>query len=555
MVKEIKSPKAGKIFKISIKAGDKVSSGQELMLLETKKGNAPVKSMFEGVVESVEAAEGDEVKPEDVLVKIATLEEAAAESSQEKTKAVERMDSDVTVIGGGPGGYVAAIKAAKMGAKVVLVEKESLGGTCLNCGCIPTKALVRSAEVFDSFKEVEDYGLSVSGYAVDMGKVIGRKNSIVERLVGGIQYLVERNGIKLVSGTGRFEDGNTVLAEGQEKITRISSRNVIIATGSESVHIPIPGADSGIVLTSREILEMKELPQKLAIIGGGVIGMEFAFIYAAFGVEVSVIEFLDDVLQVLDQDVIEEIRTAAEEKGIRLYTGSKVEQVIETEDGKGIVRFSREGEQRYLSVDKVLMAVGRKPYLEGLQLEKAGVEMNGSGRGIKVNSRMQTSNSSVYAIGDATNIIQLAHVASHQGIVAAENIMGHDSEMDYSAVPSAIFTHPEIASVGMTEKEASSKGLDVEVGKFPFAANGKALAMGNDRGFIKVIKDRGTSRVLGAAVIGINAADLVAPLTLAVRNGLTSKQISETIFAHPTTAEVIHEGVLSVEGGALHFAE
>lgn len=551
----VKSPRLGTVGKINIKAGDKIDIGQELLSLETKKGNAVVKAQFAGIVESIEVEEGVQVKAADVLLKITQFKEKNTRNSEEKVKPVEKIESDITIVGGGPGGYVAAIKAAKMGAKVVLIEKESLGGTCLNWGCIPTKALVRSAEVYDSLKEAEEFGLSVKEYSVDMEKVINRKSSIVSKLVGGIQYLIEKNSIKLISGNGKLVDKNTVKAETEDKIIEVNSKNIILATGSETVYLPIPGANSKGVLISKEILDMKKLPKKLAVIGGGVIGMEFAFIYASFGVEVFVVEYLDNVLQMLDQDIIDEIKAAAEKKGIKLYTGSRVEEIIDTEDDKCIVRFTKGGELKYISVDKVLMSVGRKPYLEGLGIEEAGIELNDNKRGIKVNSKMQTNIDNIYAIGDVTNIIQLAHVASHQGIVAVENIMRHDVKMDYSVVPSAIFTHPEIATVGLTEKEAKSKGMDIEVGKFPYAANGKALTMGDERGFIKVIKDKASNKVVGAGIVGINSADLISPLTLAIRNGLTTKQIVETIFAHPTTAEVIHEGVLSVEGGALHFAE
>ncbi|QGU94307.1 dihydrolipoyl dehydrogenase [Clostridium bovifaecis] len=551
----VKSPRLGTVGKINVKAGDKIDVGQELIALETKKGNAVVKAQSAGIIESIEVEEGAQVKAADVLVKITQFKEKNTRNSEEKVKPVEKIESDITIVGGGPGGYVAAIKAAKMGAKVVLIEKESLGGTCLNWGCIPTKALVRSAEVYDSLKEAEEFGLSVKEYSVDMEKVINRKSSIVSKLVGGIQYLIEKNSIKLISGNGKLVDKNTVKAETEDKIIEVNSKNIILATGSETVYLPIPGANSKGVLTSKEILDMKKLPKKLAVIGGGVIGMEFAFIYASFGVEVYVVEYLDNVLQMLDQDIIDEIKAAAEKKEIKLYTGSRVEEIIDTEDDKCIVRFTKGGESKYISVDKVLMSVGRKPYLEGLGIEEAGIELNDNKRGIKVNSKMQTNINNIYAIGDVTNIIQLAHVASHQGIVAVENIMGHDVKMDYSAVPSAIFTHPEIATVGLTEKDVKSKGMDVEVGKFPYAANGKALTMGDERGFIKVIKDKASNKVVGAGIVGINSADLISPLTLAIRNGLTTKQIVETIFAHPTTAEVIHEGVLSVEGGALHFAE
>lgn len=556
MITEVKATRLGTIGKINVQVGSKIASGQELLAMETKKGNAVLKSTCNGIIESIEVEEGMEVKVAQVLLKVREAqEENNVAEKEEKIKPVEKIESDITVIGGGPGGYVAAIKAAKMGKKVVLVEKESLGGTCLNWGCIPTKALVRSAEVYDSIKEADAFGITAKEFKVDMAKVIGRKNSIVSRLVQGIEYLMDKNSIKVIKGNGKFLDKNTVEAETEEKKVQIQSKNVIVATGSETVYLPIPGAKSKNVLTSKEILDLKELPESLAIIGGGVIGMEFAFIFASFGVKVSVVEFLDNILQMLDQDVIDEITAAAKKKGITLYTGSKVEEIIDTEDNKSILKFTKNGEAKYISVHKVLMSVGRKPYLDNLSLESAGVELNDNKKGIKVDLKMRTNVPNIYAIGDATNIIQLAHVASHQGLVAVENIMDKNMEMDYNAVPSAIFTHPEIATVGLAEKAAKEKGLDVEIGKFPYAANGKALTMGDERGFIKIIKDKATSKIVGASIIGINSADLISPLTLAIRNGLTTEQIIETIFAHPTTAEVIHEGVLSVEGGALHFAE
>lgn len=554
MVKDIKSTKAGTIFDISIAIGEKVHVDQKLMALETKKGTVEIVSLYDGIVTAIKVAEGDEVKIDTVLIECSATVGACSQPTANGPEAIEKINCDITVIGGGPGGYVAAIKAAQMGAKVVLVEKEALGGTCLNWGCIPTKALVRSAELFDNLKDIEDYGLSIDGYQVNMPKVIKRKNAIVERLVEGIHYLIEKNIITLIKGSGAFEDKNTVIVEELGKITRICSNNIIIATGSEVTRLPIPGADLKGVLDSKELLDLEILPKRLTIIGGGVIGMEFAFIYSSFGVEVAVIEYCDDILTALDTDVIDEIRSAAEEKGIHLFTGSQVNEIIETGSGQHLIRYTTQGETKELTSDTVLMAVGRRPYLEGLQLEKADIETNKQGYGIKVNTRMQTTTEHIYAIGDVTNILQLAHVASHQGLVAVENILNHTVEMDYSAVPSAIFTHPEIAAVGLSEKEARKQGLDVEVGKFPFAANGKALTMGDDRGFIKILKEKQSQKIVGATIIGINAADLIATLTLAIKNGLTTDQIVETIFAHPTTAEVIHEGALSVEGGALHFA-
>jgi dihydrolipoamide dehydrogenase len=293
----------------------------------------------------------------------------------------------------------------------------------------------------------------------------------------------------------------------------------------------------------------------MIIVGGGVIGMEFAFILANLDVEVTVIEYFEDILAALDDDVCEEITKIAAEKGIKLYTGSKVESIFESEDDKCIVAFSKDGNTRYVTADKVLMAVGRQPYLEDIGIEKIGIELNDNKRGIKVNEKMQTNVENIYAIGDVTNIIQLAHVASHQGIVAVKNILGQDTDMNYDVVPSAIFTTPEIGMVGMSEKEAIKKGIDIKIGKFPFAANGKALTLGERKGFVKLIKDNKTNKVIGGTIIGPHATDLIAEVALAVKNGLTAEAIAETIHAHPTTAESLHEASLALEGGALHFAE
>lgn len=552
MTKNITSTKAGTVFDIDVSVGDTVSFDQKLLEIETKKGNVAVLSPYQGVIESVAVSEGDKVDVDAILLQICVTETPADQEIFDS--AVEEIDSELTIIGGGPGGYVAAIKAAKMGLKVILIEKESLGGTCLNWGCIPTKALVRSAEMFESVKNIEPFGLTVDSVSLDLKRVIRRKNEIVGRLVGGIQYLIEQNRIRLISGDAKFIDQKSVSVNDSKKNYHIKSQHIIIATGSETTRLAIPGVDLEGVLDSRQLLDLDVLPDKLAIIGGGVIGMEFAFIYAAFGAKVTVIEYLPEILPSLDDDVIREIKSASQKMGISILTHSEVKKISQTDNQQLCVHFNNQGSNRELMVDKVLMAVGRRPYTKGLDLENAGIK--DTQKGIKVNAMMQTDVEDIYAIGDVTNIIQLAHVASHQGIIAVENIAGNQNHlMNYDAVPCAIFTHPEIASVGLTEKGAAQQNLSVTVGKFPYAANGKALAMGDDQGFIKVIADKASKKVLGATIVGLNAADLIATLTVSVQNGLTTEQLAKTIFAHPTTAEVIHESVLATEGGALHFID
>lgn len=552
MTKNITSTKAGTVFDIDVSVGDTVSLDQKLLEIETKKGNVAVLSPYQGVIESVAVSEGDKVDVDAILLQICVTETPADQEIFDS--AVEEIDSELTIIGGGPGGYVAAIKAAKMGLKVILIEKESLGGTCLNWGCIPTKALVRSAEMFESVKNIEPFGLTVDSVSLDLKRVIRRKNEIVGRLVGGIQYLIEQNRIRLISGDAKFIDQKSVSVNDSKKNYHIKSQHIIIATGSETTRLAIPGVDLEGVLDSRQLLDLDVLPDKLAIIGGGVIGMEFAFIYAAFGAKVTVIEYLPEILPSLDDDVIREIKSASQKMGISILTHSEVKKISQTDNQQLCVHFNNQGSNRELMVDKILMAVGRRPYTKGLDLENAGIK--DTQKGIKVNTMMQTDVEDIYAIGDVTNIIQLAHVASHQGIIAVENIAGNQNHlMNYDAVPCAIFTHPEIASVGLTEKGAAQQNLSVTVGKFPYAANGKALAMGDDQGFIKVIADKASKKVLGATIVGLNAADLIATLTVSVQNGLTTEQLAKTIFAHPTTAEVIHESVLATEGGALHFID
>jgi len=562
---------SGKVGKIHKKVNDLIKAGDEFLDIESNKGNITICSDVTGIIKSIEIKVGDTVKKGDVLAKIEG-EQVGSDNKETKKDAKnstgfnymgnlmkpkkEDIDVDITIVGAGPGGYVAAIQAAKSGAKVALVEKENIGGTCLNRGCIPTKAFVRSSEVFKNLKESETYGLTAENISVDINKVVSRKNEVVKQLVSGIEYLIDKNNILLFKGEGDILDNHTVFTKNGNKETTIHTKNIIIATGSESSLIPLKGVDSPNVLTSKEMLDLKEMPKKLVVVGGGVIGMEFAFVFNNFGVDVTVVEYLDDILATLDTDISSEITTIAEEKGIKVYTSSKVEEIIDTEDKQSVVVFSKEDKKHYVTADKILLAVGRKPNITGIDSKKLGIELNDKGRGIKVNEKMQTNIPNIYAIGDVTNTVQLAHVASHQGIVAVENILGNDEKMNYDVIPSAIFTDPEIAVVGMSEKEAEKQNIEITVGKFPFAANGKALTLGESQGFVKIIKDKSTNVILGASIIGPHATDLIHELALAIKNELKAADIIKTIHAHPTTSEAIHEATLaSTSFGALHFAE
>lgn len=554
-----------KILKVHWQAGAAVLEDDMLFDAEGGKGTVAIKAIVSGVIRSVFVGEGDTVTADTVLATIEGEQPAKAQPAampgpgfdyfNNLIKAVKQeLDCDIAIIGGGPGGYVAAIKAAQMGAKVVLIEKDALGGTCLNRGCIPTKSFVRSAQVLNTVKHSGIFGVVTEEASIDLKKVVEQKNAVVSQLTTGIKHLLSRNGVTVVEGRGVFQDDHTIMVKRTNGETTVKAKNIIIATGSRPARIPIPGTDSDKVITSDQALQLEKLPRSMVIIGGGVIGMEFAFVFASFGVSVSVVEALDQCLVSCDDDICTENARHAASKGIRIFTGAKVNEIVKTETGECLVSFVQDQVTKYISAELVLLSVGRKPYTDELGLEQLEIQYNEYGRGIAVNNKMQTNIPHIYAIGDVTNKLQLAHVASHQGLVAVRNIMGEPCEMDYSVVPSAIFTDPEIATVGMCEKSAKQAGVDVVVGKFPFMANGKALTYGETDGFVKLITDKATGKIVGGSIIGLHATDLVAEIALAIQNGLTAEQLSETIHAHPTTAEVMPEAALSALGKAIHLA-
>ncbi|WP_367567975.1 dihydrolipoyl dehydrogenase [Lacrimispora sp.] len=548
--------KTGKVGKINVKTGDKVAADDILVQVETSKGNRPVKAASEGMVCRILCEEGADIASNTEMFDI--IECSDTDESTEacltcmvQTDSIE-LSTDLLIIGGGPGGYVAAIYAAKKGVKVTLVEKSKLGGTCLNVGCIPTKALVKSSEICHNANTSSIFGVEIEGgISVNMKQVIVRKDQVKDKLVSGIDYLMEKNGISVISGQASFIDKCTVAVNGNQNYT-IKAKDIIIATGSKISKPPIPGLDLPFVLNSTTALSDIDLPKSIAIIGGGVIGMEFAFIYRNFGVDVHVIEFMDRILTMVDRDVSNEIQAIAADAKIKIHTSSKVLKIQSSIDGMAVTTYEDKDGEHLMVSDKVLVAIGREPDLDGLALDCSGVSLNSRGRGIQVDSSMRTNIDHIYAIGDVTDIIQLAHVASHQGIVAVDNLLGKNTEMDYSAVPNVIFTAPEIASVGINEDEATAKGMDISVGRFSFEGNGKALTMNEPRGFIKLVKSNESQKIIGGSIIGPDASSLISTLTLAIANGFTEKQITETIFSHPTTSEVIHEAALDLGIGALH---
>ena len=452
---------------------------------------------------------------------------------------------DVLVIGGGPGGYVAALRAAQLGAKAAVVERDRVGGTCLVRGCIPTKALLQSAELYTLAKAGATFGVVSEKLDIDWAAALGRKSEVVDKLVKGVEGLLKAGGVTLVRGTACLEGKGVVDVSGE----RIQAKDIVIATGSAVARIPLKGAE--LTIDSDQILELKEIPGRLAVIGGGVVGMEFAAMFAALGTKVTVFEMLPQVLPMVDADLVTVYAKHLAGLGGEIHTDAKVEEVSK-QKGRLQVRFSSGGEGGSIDADQVLLAVGRVPYTQGLEAEKAGVKLE-RGR-VVVDEHLHTTADGIWAIGDVIGGIMLAHVASYEGVCAIENIVvGANRTPDYHAAPNCIYTDPEIAHVGLGEKEAREKGLDIKVGRFPFTASARALTLGQPEGFVKVVAEASTGRLLGAHIIGPRATDLIAEATLAVQNGLTLDQIDLTIHAHPTLPESLMEAALAAQGQAIHI--
>ena len=463
------------------------------------------------------------------------------------------MDSfDVVVIGAGPGGYPAAIRAAQLGASVAIVEKEQLGGTCLNWGCIPTKALIAAADTFARIKHAEVLGITVKGASVDYAAMIAHKNKVVSQLQGGVRQLLTANGVKQFTGIASFKDRNAIIitspGEGAAAAgpQTIGARRVIIATGSTSV---MPGflPKHERVVESRGFLDLTRLPETMLVLGGGFIGCELACMAAMLGVKVTIVELLEDILLLLDPDVRREVRAHMEKSlGIRVLTGKALEKVAASD--KGVTgNFGDE----VLKADMLLSAIGRKPVTEGLNLANAGVKVTERGF-IEADDCCRTNVATIFAIGDVTGKIQLAHYATAQGLAAAENAVSQKPRKHDTVVPNVIFTSPEVGTVGLSEADAKKEGRAVKTGKFRFAGLGKALAVGETTGFVKWIADAATGQLLGAAAVGPHATELIAEATLAVRVELTVQELGRTIHAHPTFSEAWMETAHAVHGAAIH---
>lgn len=453
---------------------------------------------------------------------------------------------DLIVIGGGPGGYVAAIRAAQLGMQVTLVEKDELGGTCLNRGCIPTKAYYQNAAVLRTLGHLSDFNISSGPVQFDMPGAYQRKQTIVQNLVQGIAGLLKANNVQVVKGLAKIETPNRVsVAELQ-----IEAKRILIAAGSITASPPIIGIDLPGVVTSDEILELQTAPKRLTVVGGGVIGLEFACIFQAFGSAVTVVEYLPELLSVIDKEIAKRMKMYLKKQGMNVQTGAAVKS-IEQADGALRLTVGTAKEEISIVADMVLVATGRRACTKCVNLAGPGIATDNRGF-ITVDADYQTSVPGIYAIGDVIGGKMLAHVASEEGRVAVERMAGMDSLVPYHAVPSVIFTFPEIATVGMTEEEAKQAGLAYRVGKFQFAANSKAVAMGETDGLIKVIADR-DGTIIGVHIVGPHAADLIQAASLMVKERLRTEDVATTIHPHPTLGEALLEAVLDVDKRAIHL--
>lgn len=460
---------------------------------------------------------------------------------------MEKQNFDLIVIGGGPGGYPAAIKAKQLGKSVALIEKGKLGGTCLNRGCIPSKALIGSANVWNKVKNAKEFGVEVDKVSFNYGVAAERKDRVVSDVRKGLEGLIRSNQISLFKGKGEFLSPTDVKVTGEDNAL-ISAEKIILATGSEPRHFPNFPFDHERIHDSTSMLELEKLPKSLVIIGGGVIGCEFASLHAAFGVEVTVLEMMPRILPMECQSVSNALDGAFKKKGIKTQTSVLVEKIERTKTGVKV--FLAGGEK--LEADMALVSIGRQMNTSSIGLEKAGVLINENGS-IDTNEKMETNVPGIYAIGDIASRWWLAHVASHQGIVAAKNACGEKAEMHYNAVPVVIFTEPEIGTCGLTLEQATEQGFAAKVGAFPFQALGKSQAIGETEGFAQIVTDRHTGQILGAQVVGHDAGVLIAEMAVAIGNELTIESITETIHAHPTVTEAWLEAAMMANETPLHL--
>lgn len=579
MATEIIMPKAGidmtegQIIKWNKKEGDKVETGEILLEIMTDKTSMELEAEDSGYLIKIIKGDGETVPVTEVIGYIGAEGEVAPEGISKdavetsenvsdkkekepiKERGIEERNTavksekgedefDVVVIGGGPAGYVAAIRAAQVGGKVAVVEKSELGGTCLNRGCIPTKTFLKNAEIIEGIEMSSKRGIILENekFTVDMPKVVSLKNEIVKTLTNGVQGLLKSNSIKIFKGVGKINKDKDVVINGEEVLR---TNKIILAGGSKVGSVNIPGIESKRVLTSDDILDLKELPKSLAVIGGGVVGVELGQAYLSFGSEVTVIEMMDRIVPGVDREASETLRKALEKKGMKILTSSKIKEIIDEGDK---LRIKLEDKEDVVA-EKALLSIGRVPDLEAVG--ELDLEME---RGkIKVDKYMETSVEGVYAPGDINGIKMLAHAAFRMGEVAAENaILGNHREIKLETTPSAIYTIPEVGMVGLTEEEAKEK-YDINIGKFAFVGNGRALASGDTTGFVKVIADKKYGEILGVHIVGQSAAEIINEASSLMAMEITVDEVIKTIHGHPTFSEALFEACADVLGEAIHL--
>ncbi len=446
------------------------------------------------------------------------------------------MHYDLLIIGSGPAGYVGAVRAAQHGLKTAIIEKESnLGGTCLNWGCIPTKTLLKSAKVIHAIQKADKYGVSTSGMSVDFGKIMKRKQKVVKRIVKGVDYLMKTNKVDVIRGEASFVDANTV----NTPDGNLSGKHILIASGASPARPPIPGLDAPNVLTSREILNLQAPPESLLIIGAGVIGMEFASFFHAIGTKVTVIEMLDDILPMIDAEIAGLFKRQIAKEGVTMHVSSKVTKV----DGETVYFTDSSGSEQTIESEKILLSVGTVPNLAGLELEKAGIQTEN--RAIVTNAQMQTNSPGIYAAGDVNGLSMLAHTASREAEVAVDAMAGKDVRISYRAIPSCIYTSPEIATVGLTEQDAEEQGKAFKVGRYDMVANGRFLAeTEGERGLVKAIVGKQDGELLGLHIISPYASEIITVGAQGIEMDMGGKNFDEIVFPHPTICEAVREAIL-----------
>ncbi len=457
----------------------------------------------------------------------------------------------IAILGGGPAGYVAAVRAAQLGAEVVLIEKNKVGGTCLNRGCIPTKVLLHTAvEIEKANNDFKEMGIEIAEAKVNWKQLQKRKDKIISRLVGGVEGLLKSNKIIKIAGEGRFKSTREIIVKNGSEEAIVGFDYAVIATGSKPALIPLPGINLPGVITSNEVLSLNAVPKSMAIIGGGVIGTEIAGVYSALGCKVSIIEMLPDIVEAMDKDIVKPLKEKLISSGVDIFLNTRVASITESQDGLMLNAESSNGSIS-VTAEKVLLSIGRTPVTDNLSLDSIGIKTD---RGkISVNKNMQTSIENIYAVGDCTGGVMLAHVASAEGTMAVEAIMNKKPQIDFKTTPYCVYTRPELAGVGLTEEQAVKNGYDVRVGAVPMYINGKSMIEGETEGLAKYISDADTGEILGLHIAGPRATDLIVEGALAIRLEATVDEITSTIHAHPTVGEILHEAAHAVHGNAIHI--